>query len=200
AIATGLAMSPSIAARFPWYIRLFRGRQAARSIHFLCLCAFFSFFIMHVSMVIAHGAISEMGLIVLGDIHHLHGMLGLILGLAGLTGIIVIHMVATRFSLSHPRVVQRSTQTLTDPLRRAFDRRRSALTVRSSRYGVTTDSSYRERDVTVAQPGADVMWPRDCEMVSAARESRGPSGRMGSRATRKRSHKPRSSLSATQHG
>lgn len=40
AIATGLAMSPSIAARLPWYLRLFRGRQAARSIHFLCLCAF----------------------------------------------------------------------------------------------------------------------------------------------------------------
>src|SRR6185436_16008360 len=30
AIATGLAMSPSISARFPWYNRLFRGRQAAR--------------------------------------------------------------------------------------------------------------------------------------------------------------------------
>ena len=50
-------------------------------------------------MVIAHGAISEMGLIVLGDIHLAHGALGLIVGLAGLAGIIVIHIVATRYSL-----------------------------------------------------------------------------------------------------
>ena len=120
AIATGLAMSPSIAARVPWYIRLFRGRQAARSIHFLCLYAYLAFFIVHLSMVIAHGAISEMGLIVLGDIRLAHGALGLIVGLAGLAGIIVIHIVATRYSLSHPRLVQRRTQALMDPLRRAL--------------------------------------------------------------------------------
>jgi methionine sulfoxide reductase catalytic subunit len=120
AMATGLAMSPSIAARFPWYIRLFRGRQGARSIHFLCLCAFVAFFVMHVSMVIAHGEISEMALIVLGDVHQVHGALGLGVGLAGLAGIVVIHIVATRCSLSHPRVVQRTTQAITDPLRRAL--------------------------------------------------------------------------------
>lgn len=127
AVATGLAMSPSISARFPWYIRIFGGRQAARSIHFLCLCAFLAFFFAHVSMVIAHGATSEMGLIVLGDIHHVHAALGLIVGLAGIAGIVAIHVVATRGSLTHPRVVQRSTQVLTDPLRRAlFGHGRSA--------------------------------------------------------------------------
>jgi sulfoxide reductase catalytic subunit YedY len=120
AIATGLAMSPSIAARFPWYIRLFRGRQSARSIHFLCLCAFVAFFVIHLSMVIAHGEISEMGLIVLGDIHHVRGALGLIVGISGLAGVVVIHVVATHWSLTDPRTVQRATQTLTDPLRRAL--------------------------------------------------------------------------------
>ena len=39
-IATGIAMSPAIAARFPWYIKIFHGRQGARSLHFLALCAF----------------------------------------------------------------------------------------------------------------------------------------------------------------
>ncbi len=119
-IATGLAMSPSIAGRFPWYLRLFRGRQAARSIHFLCLCAFLAFFVVHLSMVIAHGTISEMGLIVLGDTHQMRGPLGLLVGLAGLAGVVVVHIVATRWSLSHPRAVQHGTQTLTDPLRRAL--------------------------------------------------------------------------------
>lgn len=119
-IATGLAMSPSIAARFPWYIRLFHGRQAARSIHFLCLCAYLGFFIVHLTMVIAHGTINEMALIVLGDIQHTSGALGLIVGLVGLAGVVVIHVLATRYSLSHPRFVQRSTQALTDPLRRTL--------------------------------------------------------------------------------
>jgi hypothetical protein len=39
-IATGAAMSPAIIGRFPWYTKLFGGRQAARSMHFLGLCAF----------------------------------------------------------------------------------------------------------------------------------------------------------------
>jgi thiosulfate reductase cytochrome b subunit len=120
AIATGLAMSPSIGARFPWYVRLFRGRQTARSIHFLCLCAFVAFFVIHVSMVIAHGAISEMGLIVLGDMHQAHGAVGIIIGLSGLGGVVVVHIVATRCSLSRPRFVQRSIQTIMDPLCRVF--------------------------------------------------------------------------------
>jgi methionine sulfoxide reductase catalytic subunit len=120
AIATGLAMSPAIAARAPWYIRLFGGRQAARSLHFLLLCAFLAFFVVHLAMVIAHGEISEMALIVLGDIRDVRGALGLIVGLGGLAGVIVIHIVATWSSLRYPRFVQHSTQALTDPLRRAL--------------------------------------------------------------------------------
>lgn len=46
-IATGIAMSPAVAARFPWYIKIFHGRQGARSLHFLALCAFIIFFIGH---------------------------------------------------------------------------------------------------------------------------------------------------------
>jgi sulfoxide reductase catalytic subunit YedY len=126
AMATGLAMSPSIAARFPRYLRLFRGRQSARSIHFLCLCAFLAFFVMHVAMVIAHGVIGEMAAIVLGDVRATRGALGLVVGLAGLGGVVAVHVAATRYSLSHPRLVQRRTQAVTTPIRRAlFERGRS---------------------------------------------------------------------------
>ncbi|HET8846597.1 MAG TPA: cytochrome b/b6 domain-containing protein [Ktedonobacteraceae bacterium] len=34
-LLTGAAMSPSIEGRFPWYVRLFGGKQAARSLKFL---------------------------------------------------------------------------------------------------------------------------------------------------------------------
>ena len=54
-IATGAAMSPSMLARFPRYARLFGGKQGARSLHFLGLCAFAAFIVVHMCMVIIHG-------------------------------------------------------------------------------------------------------------------------------------------------
>ena len=43
AILTGIAMSPAVVNRFPWYAKLFGGRQSARSIHFLTMLSFFAF-------------------------------------------------------------------------------------------------------------------------------------------------------------
>src|SRR5437764_14436032 len=51
-LLTGAAMSPSIEARFPWYIKLFGGRQAARSLHFLSLIAFILFIIVHTALIL----------------------------------------------------------------------------------------------------------------------------------------------------
>ncbi|HET6933730.1 MAG TPA: molybdopterin-dependent oxidoreductase [Candidatus Angelobacter sp.] len=106
AILTGVAMSPSITARFPWYLKLFRGRQPARSIHFLCMVAFCLFIIVHVAMVIAHGFGRELGKIVLGQTTHPDVSLALWIGCAGLLGVVVIHILATQASLRHPRFVQ----------------------------------------------------------------------------------------------
>ena len=65
-ILTGLAMSPALAGRFPWFPRLFGGRQAARSLHFLGLIAFVAFTVHHVALVIAHGFRDGLAAIVLG--------------------------------------------------------------------------------------------------------------------------------------
>ena len=43
-------MSPALANRFPAYIRIFGGRQAARSIHFLMLVGFIVFAVVHVTL------------------------------------------------------------------------------------------------------------------------------------------------------
>ena len=92
-IATGVAMSPAVAARFPWYIKLFRGRQGARSLHFLALCSFIVFFIGHVTIVALHGFRTELALIVLGQTHDPHLTMALVVWLSGLTGIAAIHVV-----------------------------------------------------------------------------------------------------------
>jgi DMSO/TMAO reductase YedYZ molybdopterin-dependent catalytic subunit/thiosulfate reductase cytochrome b subunit len=116
-IATGVAMSPAVAARFPWYIKIFHGRQGARSLHFLALCTFIVFFIGHVAIVAIHGFRRGLALIVLGETRHPDLSRALMIWLAGLAGVVVIHVVTTMYSLRHPRLVQKATQSITDPVR-----------------------------------------------------------------------------------
>jgi sulfoxide reductase catalytic subunit YedY len=116
-IATGVAMSPAVAARFPGYIKIFHGRQGARSLHFLALCAFTVFFIGHVTIVALHGFRRELALIVLGETRNPHLTLALVVWLAGLTGVVVIHVLATVYSRRRPRLVQRTAESITDLLR-----------------------------------------------------------------------------------
>lgn len=120
AIATGVAMSPSITARFPWYLKLFRGRQAARSIHFLSMLAFTGFLIVHVAMVIAHGFGHELALIVLGETSRQNIELALLIGCSGLAAVFILHVAATEASLRKPRFVQDAIGTMIDGTRRAL--------------------------------------------------------------------------------
>lgn len=114
-IATGVAMSPSITGRFPWYLKIFGGRQPARSIHFLCMTAFTAFIIMHVLMVVLHGFGRELSLIALGQTSNPQGNITLLVGCLGLFSVFAIHVVATKASLNHPvscrtRSEERSTE------------------------------------------------------------------------------------------
>lgn len=104
-IATAAAMSPAIAARFPWYISLFGGRQKARSLHFLSLVAFILFIIVHTIMVFWHGIEHELGLIIWGAA--IHPTWSVIIAVLVLVGIAWVHWLATDVSLHHPRFTQR---------------------------------------------------------------------------------------------
>jgi Ni/Fe-hydrogenase b-type cytochrome subunit len=65
-ILTGLAMSPSMDAAWPWLLDLFGGRQSARSIHFLCAAAILLFIVVHLMMVALAGPINEIGSMITG--------------------------------------------------------------------------------------------------------------------------------------
>jgi DMSO/TMAO reductase YedYZ molybdopterin-dependent catalytic subunit/thiosulfate reductase cytochrome b subunit len=119
-IATGAAMSPAVAGRFPGYIRIFQGRQAARSIHFICLGCYVLFFIGHVTMVALHGFRAELALICLGQVADPDLNLALAVGLGGIGTVVLVHVLATRGTLKHPGRVQRAAEILTDPVRRAL--------------------------------------------------------------------------------
>ena len=54
-ILTGLSMSPTVAAAWPWLPSLFGGTQSARTIHFLFLCLIALFLAAHLLMVALSG-------------------------------------------------------------------------------------------------------------------------------------------------
>jgi thiosulfate reductase cytochrome b subunit len=65
-ILSGLTMSPSMDATWPWLLDLFGGRQSARSIHFIAAWALVAFFIVHVVMVVLAGPINEIRSMITG--------------------------------------------------------------------------------------------------------------------------------------
>ncbi len=116
-IATGLAQSPSILARFPWYGRLFGNRQAARSLHFLGLGAIGIFFVIHLVMVFWHNFAKEMDKMVLGRTHSAGSWLGVSLGLTILAAVVLLHYLANHFSHTARHRVHVLLAAIVDPIR-----------------------------------------------------------------------------------
>ncbi len=54
-VLTGLTMSPTMDAGFPWLLWVFHGRQSARTIHFICAMTLLAFFLVHIAMVVLSG-------------------------------------------------------------------------------------------------------------------------------------------------
>lgn len=65
-IWTGLAMSPSFTAAFPWTAALLGGRQSARTIHFIDSGLLLAFLLVHVAMVAVSGFRSRMRAMITG--------------------------------------------------------------------------------------------------------------------------------------
>ncbi len=117
-IATGAAMSPAVAARFPGYIRMLGGRQSARSIHFLGLLAIGLFTVVHVTLVVIEDFPANMSYIIHG--RHTLEALSVAIGIGGLIGVVILHVWATKVSLRDPRLVQRALGVAIEPVRRGL--------------------------------------------------------------------------------
>ena len=102
-LATGAGQSPAIEGRFPRYVRIFGGRQGARSLHFIGLLAFVVFIIGHVFLVVVEGT---MNTIVQGSAEASLTNAYIVAG-AAVLGIILLHVVATKYSLRHKRRTQK---------------------------------------------------------------------------------------------
>ena len=114
AILTGIAMSPAVVNTFPKYARLFGGRQAARSIHFLNLLGFVAFLIVHVTLVVMTGFARNMNHIVRGTDDS--GTSGIIWGFVGIGVVVLVWIAAHYLSWNRPREIQHALQLVTYPM------------------------------------------------------------------------------------
>jgi len=118
AILTGPSMSPALTNRFQWYPKVPGNRQIGRSIHFLIMCAFLAFIVVHVTMVALTGFARNMNHIVMGtnDTH----IVGLLLGLLGIGVVVVLNALANWMAWKYPRAVQHMAKAIVTPIMRYF--------------------------------------------------------------------------------
>ena len=118
ALVTGLGMSPALSTRFRRVSKVL-SIQAARSMHFLVLCWFLFFIVIHVTLVFTTG--------LLKNLNHIYGgsdsssWLGFGVFAATMVLVIVAWVAATPFTLRHPRTVQRVGYALIGPVQRLFE-------------------------------------------------------------------------------
>ena len=101
AILTGPSMSPALTNRFKWYPNLPGNRQIGRSIHFLIMCAFVIFIVVHVAMVLLTGFARNMNHIVVGT-NDTRIWPALYLGLVGIGVVVAVNALANWLAWRHP--------------------------------------------------------------------------------------------------
>lgn len=118
ALITGLGMSPALSTRFRRISSVF-SIQLARSLHFLVLCWFVMFIVVHVTLVLTTGA--------LRNLNHMYAArddgswVGFGIFAASMVVVIVCWVAATPFTYRHPRVVQKVGYALIGPAQRLFE-------------------------------------------------------------------------------
>ena len=114
AIAAGIAMSPAVVNHFPWYARIFGGRQSARSIHFLTMLSFLAFLVVHVTLIAMTGFVRNMNHIVMGTDDQ--NRIGMCMGFVGIAVVVLSWFVAHYISWRHPRGLQHALKSVTYPM------------------------------------------------------------------------------------
>jgi thiosulfate reductase cytochrome b subunit len=118
ALITGLGMSPALSTRFKRISKLL-SIQVARSSHFLVLCWFLLFIVIHVALVFSTGLLRNLDHIYSGT--DAGSWTGFWLFAASMAVVIVAWLLASPFTLRHPRAVQRFGFALIGPVQRWFE-------------------------------------------------------------------------------
>jgi thiosulfate reductase cytochrome b subunit len=118
ALITGLGMSPALSTRFKRVSKLL-SIQVARSLHFLVLCWFLLFIVIHVTLVVTTGVLRNLDHIYAGG--DTGGWLGFWMFAASMIVVAIAWVAATPVTLRHPRWIQRIGFALIGPAQRLFE-------------------------------------------------------------------------------
>jgi len=119
AMVTGLLQAPAIAGRFGTGVGPLN-RQVARSIHFGVLVWMTIFIIIHTLMVFATGFVGNINHITLGT--DTNSYVGVALYVAWMAVVVAFWLVASPFTLKHPRTVQKVGRAIIGPLKGLMER------------------------------------------------------------------------------
>ncbi|WP_155853943.1 molybdopterin-dependent oxidoreductase [Arthrobacter sp. H5] len=119
AFITGLGMSPALSTKFKWISTVF-SIQFARSLHFLVLIWFLLFIVMHITLVVTTGALSNFNMMYASR-DSADSWYGFWIFAASLTVMIALWVAVTPFTNRHPRLVQRIGYALIGPVQRLFE-------------------------------------------------------------------------------
>ena len=133
ALITGLGMSPALSTRFKRVSKLL-SIQVARSLHFLVLCWFLVFIVVHVTLVFTTGLLRNLDHIYAGT--DTGGWVGFWMFVASMVVVATAWVAATPITLRHPRWVQRIGFALIGPAQRLFE------------HVDATPGEYSEKDVS----------------------------------------------------
>lgn len=117
-ILTGPAHSPAVIARFPWYAKMFGGRQAARSLHFLGMVFLTLFIIGHVALVFLTHRDHNVTNMVFGAYDPARVAQATVIILATIFIVIAIWVGLSYLTLRDRRASQRILVGLTEPFRK----------------------------------------------------------------------------------
>jgi methionine sulfoxide reductase catalytic subunit len=118
ALITGLGMSPALSTKFHWVSRML-SIQVARSLHFFVMVWFVGFIIIHVTLVMATGALQ--------NLNHMYASrndgswVGFWIFAASMVVVVVGWVAATPVTYRYPRMIQRVGYALIGPAQRLFE-------------------------------------------------------------------------------
>ena len=139
-MVTGPVMSPAVSSRFPWLPKLFGGRQAARSIHFLGMVVLSVFIVGHVALVFISHREYNVTHMVFGEYDPARVAQATTIILTTIALVVIAWIAISYLSLRDRRRTQRFLFALMEPFRR--------LTVNRLRPRNRTAHAYTEQDIS----------------------------------------------------
>lgn len=139
-ILTGIAMSPAIRSRFPWYVKIWGGHQGARSLHFIGMALFCIFIIMHVGLVFLVHPEYNLPHMVFGVTDTARYAQAFTIAIATIVVVIALWIGLSYLTLANRPRAQQVLVTLTEPIRKV------ALNWMKPR--MSRQTTYTEKDIS----------------------------------------------------